>query len=482
MTRYVHALARRIASGQCSAEEAIQETLAAVRRDDGTINCMACVNEELGLENARAIDARLAKLSPDERLRLAETQPFLGVPFAVKDLGFGAKGLKSTSGSHLFKDTPWDYDCELVQRYKRLGLNLFARTTTSELGTSPTTEAPVYGGPTRNPRSLAHSAGGSSGGAASAVAAGFVDLAHGGDGAGSIRIPAANCGLFGFKPSRGMMPTGPHKGEGWAGLAVDHVITRSVIDSAVALDGTYGADPGCQYASPFFAQSFEHIATSGENRVKRVAFLPSTHPLYPQDPEVQKAYEAFRASVLALGMEAMDAFPAIDLRDMVASMLPLIAANAVHAVVKKAPGESYKPHMQPASLSMIEYARSLGAVDYARSMDTMNRVARAYGAFFAEHAIDIVALPVLASPPALIGTYAASNPDYLDYRLGEGGIFDYSPYTPLANMVGAPAASLPVHVTQEGLPVGVQIMAPLGKDDMVFELAAFYEGKLGFQA
>lgn len=482
MTRYVHAIARRIASGQCSAEETFQETLAAVRRDDGTINCMACVNEELGLENAREVDARLSKLSTGERLRVAEAQPFMGVPFAVKDLGFGVKGLPSTSGSQFFKDTPWDYDCELVRRYKKLGLNIFARTTTSELGASPTTEAPVYGGPTRNPKSLAHSAGGSSGGAAAAVAAGFVELAHGGDGAGSIRIPAANCGLFGFKPSRGMMPTGPHKGEGWAGLAVDHVLTKTVIDSAVALDGTYGADPGCQYMNPVFAQSFECIATSGQNRARRMAFLPPTHPLYPKDPEVQKAYEGFKASALALGMEVQEIFPAIDFRDVVASMLPLIAANAVHAVVKKAPGDGYKSQMQPASVSMVEYAKTLGAVDYARSMDTMNRVARAYGAFFVDHAIDVIALPVLASPPAPIGKYAARNPDYLDYRLGSDGIFDYSPYTPLANMVGAPAASLPVHVTQDGLPVGVQIMAPIGKDDVIFALAAFYEGRLGFQA
>ncbi|MDR2335172.1 MAG: amidase [Burkholderiaceae bacterium] len=481
--KYAHALARQIAAGDMSATEAFRDSLAKVRRDNVQVNCMVHVNEELGLGNAWRIDEELARLNGEQRAQLLRDRPYLGVPFAVKDLGFGVEGLPSSSGSQLFKNTPWNTDSELVRRYKRLGLNIFARTTTSELGTSPTTEAPVYGPPTRNPRSLAHSAGGSSGGAAAAVAAGFVELAHGGDGAGSIRIPASNCGLFGFKPSRGMMPGGPHKGEGWAGLAVDHVITRTVIDSAVVLDGTYGADAGCQYMNPAFSRSFEDVVTQGHaTPARRAAFLPESHPLYPRNEEVRQAYEGFRSSLLSLGFGIRDAFPAIDLKAMVASMLPLIAANAAHAVVKKVGEGTYAGLMQPTGVSMVDYAMRLGAIDYARSMDAMNTVARAYGRFFKDEGIDIIALPVLSTPPALIGAYAANNPDYLDYRLGEHGIFDYSPYTPLANMAGAPAASLPVHVTREGLPVGIQIMAPIGRDDVVFEVSALFETRVGFSA
>ena len=478
--KYAHELARKIAAKQASATEVFSDSLRKIQQHDPEINCMVYVNEELGLANARSVDAQVQKLSPDEITRLLETQPYLGVPFAVKDLGFGVKGLPSTSGSELFKDTDWQSDSELVRRYKNMGLNIFARTTTSELGTSPTTEAPVYGGPTRNPKSLQHSAGGSSGGAAAAIAAGFVDVAHGGDGAGSIRIPASNCGLYGFKPSRGMMPGGPQKGEGWAGLAVDHVLSRTVMDSAVILDGTYGADIGCQYMNPTFSESFESVARSTHMRAKRVAFLPPSHPYYPKHKDIQAAYENFKQSLLSLGVEVKELFPALDLRAVVACMLPLISANAAHAVMKKTAGKPFDQQMQPTSVSMVRYADNLSAIDYASSMEKMNGFSRIYGSFFADHDIDLIALPVLAAPPALIGEYAANNPDYIDYRLGDNGIFSYSPYTPLANLAGAPAASLPVHLTAEGLPIGIQIMAPIGRDDVVIEASARYEREIGF--
>ncbi|WP_313302879.1 amidase [Diaphorobacter sp.] len=478
--KYSHPIAKQIIDGRASATEIFTETIRKIKKEDSSINCMVYVNEELGMRNAESVDNQLTSLDSHARTQLLASKPFLGVPFAVKDLGFGVADIPSSSGSLMFKDTAWSTDSELVRRYKNLGLNIFARTTTSELGTSPTTEAPVYGGPTRNPKSLEHSAGGSSGGAAAAVAAGFVEIAHGGDGAGSIRIPASNCGLYGFKPSRGMMPGGPHKGEGWAGLAVDHVISKNVMDSAVLLDGTYGSDPGCQYMSPVFQGSFESIVAGATRKVKRAAFLAPSHPFYPKDPDVQFAYEKFKSGLISLGIEIKEAFPDIDLKAVVASMLPLIAANAANAVQKKMHEADHARCLQATTASMVSYARQLSAVDYAAAMESMNSFSRNYARFFIDFDVDVIALPVLATPPAKIGQFAANNPDYLDYRLGENGVIGYSPYTPLANLTGSPAASLPVHITSEGLPIGIQIMAPIGNDDVIFSLSGLYEKEVGF--
>jgi amidase len=181
--------------------------------------------------------------------------PFEGVPFLLKSLSAMLSGAPATLGSRLFADYVADHDSTLVERYKQAGLVIFGMTTTPEMGLSVSTET-SYSGTTRNPWNLAHSPGGSSGGSAAAVAAGIVPLAHGSDGGGSIRIPASACGLFGLKPTRGRTPSGPMAGEGWGSLATSHVISRSVRDSAAALDATHGAAPGDPYCAPPVAGSY----------------------------------------------------------------------------------------------------------------------------------------------------------------------------------------------------------------------------------
>jgi len=175
--------------------------------------------------------------------------PFTGVPFMLKDLGALYAGVPTSNGSRIFAEFVPDHDSTLVQRYKAAGLVIMAKTNTPELGIAATTEPQLFG-PTRNPWRLTHSAGGSSGGAAAAVAAGYLPMAHATDGGGSIRIPAANCGLFGLKPSRGRMPMGPDVGEGIAGMATGHCVSRSVRDSAALLDATQGPAPGDPYTAP----------------------------------------------------------------------------------------------------------------------------------------------------------------------------------------------------------------------------------------
>ena len=188
--------------------------------------------------------------------------PFAGVPFLLKDLGCEATAFPSSMGSRLYRDHHYSGNSELFDRIEATGLVTFGRTTSPEFGIGPTSEAGVYDSddgtsqPTRNPWNLAHVAGGSSGGSAAAVAAGIVPMAHGSDGGGSVRIPASSCGLFGLKPSRARLPDGPFAGEGWAGMAIDGFLTRSVADSAALLDATHGPDIGAPYFAPAFDGSY----------------------------------------------------------------------------------------------------------------------------------------------------------------------------------------------------------------------------------
>ena len=176
--------------------------------------------------------------------------PFTGVPFLIKDLGCEAVDFPTCMGSRLYDDYHYSVDSELFTRLERSGLVTFARTTSPEFGIGPTAEGAAYGRPTRNPWNVGHVAGGSSSGSAAAVAAGVVPIAHGSDGGGSVRIPASSCGLFGLKPTRARLPDGPSAGEGWAGMAIDGFLTRSVRDTAALIDATSGPDLGAPYYAP----------------------------------------------------------------------------------------------------------------------------------------------------------------------------------------------------------------------------------------
>ena len=227
-------LAELVRQRQVTPQELLEAAMARVEARDGTINAV------------------VTKMYDQARAAIAAglpAGPFTGVPFMLKDLGVLYAGVRTSNGSRIFSDFVADHDSTLVARYKAAGLVIMAKTNTPEFGIAATTEPQLFG-PTRNPWSVAHSAGGSSGGAAAAVAAGYLPMAHATDGGGSIRIPASKCGLFGLKPSRGRNPAGPDLGEGLAGMATGHCVSRSVRDSAALLDATHGPAPGDPYAAP----------------------------------------------------------------------------------------------------------------------------------------------------------------------------------------------------------------------------------------
>ncbi|PKQ05746.1 MAG: amidase [Alphaproteobacteria bacterium HGW-Alphaproteobacteria-11] len=303
-------LAALVASGDVTPTELVDAAIARIERDNPRLN--AVVHTQFDRARAEASGAL-----PDG--------PFRGVPMLLKDLMAEDAGEPCTQSTQLLADYRPQRDAELVRRFRRAGLVVVGRTNTPEFGIYGVTE-PVLRGPTRNPWNPAHTPGGSSGGSGAAVAAGMVPLAHGGDGGGSIRIPASHCGLVGLKPTRARNPAGPFAGERWAGLVCEHVLTRSVRDTAATLDAVSGPDVGAPYHAPPRVGSFlgEVGAPPGRLRVAfttRALFGTATHP------DCVAAVEAAAALAADLGHEVEQACPEYDQRAMVRAYFAIVAAS-----------------------------------------------------------------------------------------------------------------------------------------------------------
>lgn len=479
------ALADLILRGELSAREALESAIDRGERLNGQLNALCNPAHELARAQADERDRELreARRSSARLADLRRSQPFFGVPMPLKDLSTAARGLASTMGSRLFGAIDWDLDCALVTRYREAGFVLYARTTSPEMGISPSTEARAYGGPTRNPWNLAHSAGGSSGGAAAVVAARIVPIAHASDGAGSIRIPAACCGLVGLKPSRGLIPSGPLSGEGWGGLATEHVVSLSVRDTAMALDCTAGADVGAPYAAPHYAGAMPMVNDAGASLGGlRIALMPTTLDGAPVHPEVAAAVHASAQLLEGLGHTVRQARPSVSTREILEPVVRVVASGTAMAIDQRlaALGRDLDiDDLEPTTRSAHAFGRSMSAPQYLATLASLHRLNRRIGAFFdpssPDGGFDVLLCPVLAEPPAPVGRWAMNNPDFVDYRLGPQGLIHYSPFCPLANMTGQPALSLPLGMSQAGLPIGVQFVGRFGEDARLLALAAQVE-------
>ena len=489
------ALAAAIARGEISAGQALADTLATIERLNPALNAVCRVDAELGHRRAAAIDAQLAACSSDdERAAVLSAQPFLGVPLLLKDLATAAIGLPSTLGSRLGMrlgaDHPkargaglhWPLDCTLVMRQRAAGFVIFGRSTSPEMGISPSTEAVAYGGPTRNPHSHEHSAGGSSGGAAAAVAAGMVRIAHANDGAGSIRIPASCCGLIGLKPSRGLMPAGPLVGESWGGLATDHMLTTSVRDCAAALVASAGADAGAPYAAPASLPGWmASLQSAGAAPRLRVALCDTFFEGDAIDPQVAAAVRAFAGRLQALGHAVEVARPPIGTLQLLRPLVHVVACGVAMAVNRLA--AAYGPlaadDLEPTTLSAVALGHATSGAQYLDHLDRLHGISRTMARFFETH--DLLLTPVLAEPPARLGRWAMSHPDFLDYRIGPQGLWRYSPFAPLANATGGASIALPAGRTAGGLPIGALLTGRLGDDALLLRLAAELEESGSFK-
>lgn len=421
-----------------------------------------------------AVNAVIHRMDEEARRAIAAglpAGPFTGVPYLLKDLGALYAGTPTTSGSAFFRDAVADHDSEIVRRLKRAGLVIFGKTNTSEFGLSTSVEPRLFGA-TRNPWNQAYSAGGSSGGAGAAVAAGMLPMAHATDGGGSIRIPASACGLFGLKPTRARTPAGPDVGESWNGAGIGHAVTRSVRDSAALLDATAGPDIGDPYWAPPPRGSF--LAELGADPGKlKIAIATTAWNGSPVDPECAAAAMDAARLCESLGHDVTEASPAIDEEARNAAMRIIICAHtrATLELRGRALGREPCPEdVETSTWATAEYGRQVTASDYAKAIRALHQTGRVIGRFFGEY--DVLVTPAMCRPPHKLGVLAQSGNDphaYLEAILGT--IAFTSPF----NTTGSPAMSVPLSWSSAGLPIGVQFAAGFGEEATLFRLAAQLE-------
>ena len=449
-------LAAVVARKEASASEVLEAAIARIEARNPSLN--AVVHTQFDAARA-AVKAGL----PRGALQ--------GVPYLLKDLYALDNGVPCSNGSRLYDGFVPDHDTTLVERLKVAGMVVVGRTNTPEFGLNMATEPSLWG-PTRNPWDAARSAGGSSGGAAAAVAARMVPAAHATDGGGSIRIPAANCGLFGLKPTRGRNPAGPDVGEGWSGLACGHTVSRSVRDSAAILDATCGPAPGDPYWAPPPARPFlaEVGADPGRLRVALTTAAPGGEKVHEEC--VAAAVEAAKLCE-SLGHIVEEAAPAIDAEQLAFAMRVIIGGNLRNGMdlrLQAMGREQRQGDVERITALWAQDARRYSSVDYARALFLIHGLGRRFGTFFGKY--DVLISPTLANPPLKLGATDMMSDDLEAYH---AMLFTQIPFTPPFNVTGCPAASLPLHWTKDGLPVGVQLGAAFGGEATIFRLAAQLE-------
>src|SRR5262245_8797072 len=448
------ALGRLITKGEVSAEEVLEVAIARAEAVNPTIN--AIVHKQYA-------QARRAARGPADG-------PLKGVPFLIKDLGFFETGEPATYGSSLFADFIADHDSAYVRRCKAAGLVFMGRSSSPEFGLSPNTEPRLYG-PCRNPWNLAHSAGGSSGGAAAAVIAGILPMAHATDGGGSIRIPAAQCGLFGLKPTRGRISMAPDAGEGWGGLSASHVLSRSVRDSALMLDVTAGAEPGDPYAAPTPERPFVEAIARPPAQL-RIAMIRGDHRGGRLHPDCLAAVEGAAKLCQGLGHVVEEADPGLDLVALRPMNAVITAANTARALGARWKALGREPNardVEAATWAVYNRGVKVSGVAYVEAIAAVHAMGRKLARFLGSY--DVILSATLPAPPPKLGYFDMNG----DVETFTARVTEYLSITPLHNATGTPAMSVPLYWPADGLPVGVHFAGRYGEEATMLRLAAQLE-------
>ncbi|MDP7704779.1 amidase [Mycobacterium sp. TY815] len=447
----------------------------------------------LARDRAAAVNPRINAIVRDVPAAPADQLqgPFAGVPFLIKDLAQDYAGLPSSQGCRALMSTPIAEHSTIVQRWIDAGLVIFGKTNLPEFGAKGITESEAWG-PARNPWDLQRTPGGSSGGSAAAVAAGIVPCAGANDGGGSIRIPAACCGLVGLKPGRGLTPMGPTTSESMHGAAVQGVVSRTVRDTAAMLDVICGGEPFGPYIPALPDTPFASVVGQDPGKLRIGVRVPSAITPNPHR-EAFAAVEATVQTLIALGhhVEELPQAPYDDAalaRDFLLTWFVHLAWDVDEAKrLTGAGNESFERD----TLIMAAVGRATGSLDYVDAVERRHQHTLRLSEFFESY--DLLLTPTLATPPPKIGEFdlpavlqRASDAmiktrtagllrhtkivdDLVEKNLG------WVPYTQLANLTGRPAISLPLHWTAESLPLGVQFVAPLGGESLLIRLAAQLE-------
>ena len=470
-------LAERVRKGEVAPSELVEEAIARIEQLNPQLNAVIYEMYDLAREKARG--------------DLPEG-PFRGVPFLLKDLMVDYAGVPTSRGSRFHHGFVPDHDSEMVKRFKAAGLIAIGKTNVPEYGLVPYTEPELFG-PANNPWDLRRNTGGSSGGSAAAVATRIVPIAHGNDGGGSIRIPASCCGVFGLKPTRGRNPIGPDIGESWYGLSCDHVLTRSVRDSAAMLDATAGPDIGAPYYAAPPARPFLDEVGADPGRL-RIAF--TTAPLLPgtMDPVCIAGVEATAKLCQGLGHDVVEATPQIDGSAFAKAFFAMICCEtradieeAEALVGRRATAKDFEPSTWAVAL----LGQQMKAPALSKAVRFLKGTAREVGHFFEIY--DLLLTPTLARPPIITGALQPKGAEVAIMKvlgwLNAGSViqavagvdalaeqvFDWMPFTPVFNVTGQPAMSVPLYWSEEGLPIGMHFVGRYGDEATLFRLASQLE-------
>ena len=457
MFRPIADLAAMVSGGEISAAELVDVSLERIAALDPELGAFAQVDAD----GARAAAAAIAPGDP---------RPFAGVPIAIKN-NRAVQGLRLTQGCRLMDSFVAPYDHNVVRRLRAAGFVVVGTTTLPEYGILPVSEAALFG-PTRNPWDHGRTPGGSSGGSAAAVAAGMVPVAHGNDGGGSIRIPAACCGLVGLKPARNRTSAAPELGE--SVLVSDGVLTRTVADTAALLDVLAGYETGDWSWAPPPAEPFATAADRPPGPL-RIA-LTTAPPIADAAVDAACADAAHRAARLLeeLGHTVEEVtppwqLPGID--DLFGAYFAAHISLGIHfSALIAGRGEPRPEDMEPMSWALWEMARGLTAVQYRLLETQLQQISRALVAFLDPY--DALLTPALAQRPLPIGTLDTAAPDPLE-TFRRSGYF--TPFTPIFNATGQPAISLPLFAGDDGLPLGVQLVGRPAGEGPLLALAAQLE-------
>ncbi len=450
------------AAGEVSATELLEAAILRLEAGRG-LNAVIVDLFDRGRRQAAELDRSGA-------LRTGTAGPLAGVPFLLKDLGAALAGAPEAMGSRALRSRVADASAWIVQRYLQAGLVVFGKTNTPEWGNHCTTEPSLFG-PTANPWSPVITPGGSSGGSAAAVAAGVVPAASGGDGTGSIRVPASCCGLVGLKPRRARTSFAPAAGHVLEGLATEHALTRTVADSAALLDVVTGPGPGDPYQAPPPAEPFLTALQRDPGPQRVLVTTASPFPGPPTRPEVAAAVETTADLLSGFGHTVESGAPGVD-PDVVAEAIAVLhnVSNArlralATAHLGRPPAED---EFEPSTWVMVREGLATTGVAYAEAIDAIHAQTRRFAAGMAGHSVLLVPTLISTPPPyRLLDQPRGTTRAFFDVEFATTG------WTTLANVTGWAAISLPLGTSADGLPIGVQLMAP--EETLLLQLAAGLE-------
>lgn len=470
-------MAELIQNKEVKPTELLEKSFEQLEKVNPSINAIAHLRKEKVLEEAN--DLGIGK------------KTFIGVPTFLKDAAQALKGEPLTSGSKLLKATVAKHDAHFVTKLKESGFLFLGHSTTPEFAMKGITEPCLYG-PVRNPWDTSHSPGGSSGGAAALVASGVVPVAGASDGGGSIRIPASYTSLFGLKPTRGRTPVGPGVGRNWQGAAVGFMLTRSVRDSAALLDVLQVVQPSAAFQAPPFLGSYKSEMTKGFDQPLRIAYTTQSPVGTPVSEDAKKAVLKVVKWLEGLGHRVEEEENGVDGVGLVRDYYLMNSGEMAATInrMEKAFGRSLTAEdMEMESWILNKAGQSVSAAEYSASLASWDTVAEKMATFHERY--DFYMTPATAFPAPKVGelTYSIeeqhhfrsqietlhkSKQQELVYDMFRAGL-TYSPFTALANLTGQPAMSLPVHLTNDTLPLGVQIVAPKGEEIRLLQLAYLVE-------